>query len=59
MTAACIFVFLEEKMRELLDKKREKTKKKRGKEKRKVTDHMIGQKMREICALCRSVSWRS
>ena len=25
----------------------------------KVTDHMIGQKRREICVLCRSVFWRS
>ena len=34
-------------------------KKKRRKEKRKITDHLIGQKRREICALCRSVSRRS
>ena len=47
-------------MRELLDKngKREK---KRRKEKRKITDQLDWTKKgwREICALCRSVSWRS
>ena len=36
-----------------------KERKKRRKEKRKITDHLIGQKRREICALCRSVSRRS
>ena len=35
-------------MCELLDKDGEGNKK----EKRKITDHMIGQKKREICALC-------
>ena len=51
MTAACNFISLGEKMRELLDKngKRKET---RRKEKRKITDHMIGQKRCEICALC-------
>ena len=53
MTAACNFISLGEKMSELLEKK---GKEKRRKEKRKITDHMIGQKRREICALCRSVS---
>ena len=43
----------------ILDKKWEKKEKKRRKEKRKITDHLIGQKRRETCALCRSVSWRS
>ena len=52
MTAACNFISLGEEMRELLDKERKK-------EKRKIADHMIGQKRREICALCRSVFWRS
>ena len=36
-------------MRELLEKI---TGKERKKEKRIITDHMIGQKRREICALC-------
>ena len=36
MTAACNFISLGEKMRELLDKTRI--------EKRKITDHMIGKK---------------
>ena len=55
MTAACNFISLGEKMRELLDKNGKRKKK----EKRKITDHMIGQKRREICALCRSVFWQS
>ena len=43
-------------MREVLDKNGERKKKeKRRKEKRKITDHLIGQKRRKICALCRSV----
>ena len=59
MTAACNFISLGEKMRELLDKKgKRKKKEKKRKEKRKITDHLIGQKRREICALCRSVSWQ-
>ena len=58
MTTACNFISLGEKMRELLDKNG-KRKKKSRKEKRKIPDHMIGQKRREICALCRSVFWRS
>ena len=58
MTAACNFIPLGEKTRELLDKNGKR--KKKRKEKRKITDHMIGkQKRGEICALCRSVSWRS
>ena len=36
-----------------------KTGEERKKENRKITDHMIGQKRREICALCRSVFWRT
>ena len=59
MTAACNFISLGKKMRELLDITIRlditKERKKRRKEKRKITDHMIGQKRREICALCRSV----
>ena len=51
MTAACNFISLGEKMRELLTKNGER----KEKEKRKITDHMIGQKRREICAMCRSV----
>ena len=51
MTAACNFISLGEKMRELLDKN--------GKRKGEITDHMIGQKKREICASWRNVSWRS
>ena len=39
-------------MRELLDKYEKRMKKKK---KGKITDHMIGQKRREICALRRSV----
>ena len=39
-------------MRELLDKNGEK-------EKRIKTNQVIGQKRREICALCHSVFWRS
>ena len=44
-------------MRKLLDKngKRKKKRRKEKKKKRKITDHFIGQKRREICALCRSV----
>ena len=57
MTAACNFIFLGEKMRELLDENGKRKKKKKRKEK--ITDHLIGQKRREICALCRSVSQRS
>ena len=38
-------------MRELLDKNGKRKKEK----KRIITDHMIGQKWREIFALCRSV----
>ena len=57
MTAACNFISLGEKIGELLDKNVKRKKKK--KEKRKITDHLIGQKRREICALCHSVSWRS
>ena len=53
VTAACNFITSGEKMRELLDK----TGKKKGK--RKINDHMIEQKRREICTLCRSVFWRS
>ena len=53
MTAACSFISLGEKLRELLDKNGKKIK--RGK----ITDHMIGQKRREICALCRSIFWQS
>ena len=52
MTTACNFIFLGEEMRELLDKNWRRKKKK---EKRKITDHMIAQKGREICALCRSI----
>ena len=59
MTAACNFITLGEKMRELLDENQKRKKIQREKEKRKTTDHMIGQKRREICALCRSVFWRS
>ena len=56
MTAACNFITLGEKMHELLDENGKlKKEKKRGKEKRKVTNHMIGQKRRKICALCRNV----
>ena len=55
MTAACNFISLGEEMRELLEKMGEEIKK----EKRKITDHMIGQKRREIYALCRSVFWRN
>ena len=58
MAATCNFVSLGDKMRELLVKNR-KERKKRGKEKRKIIDHMIGQKRREVFALCCSVSWRS
>ena len=43
-------------MREPLEKKG-KQRKKIKKEKRKIIDHMIGQKRREICALCCGVSW--
>ena len=43
-------------MRELFDKNvKKKKRKKRRKEKRKITYHLIGQKRREICALCRIV----
>ena len=56
MTVACNFIFLGEKMSELLHKN---GKKKRRKDRKKLTDHMIGKKRREIYALCRSVSWRS
>ena len=45
-------------MRELLVKN-EKERKKEGKKKRKIIDQMIGQKLSEIFALCRSVSWQS
>ena len=41
MTAACNFISLGEKMRELLDKN---GKRKKKEEKRKITDHMIGEK---------------
>ena len=55
MTAACNFISLAEEMRKLLDKNRRRKKE----EKKKIPDHMNGQKRREICALCRSVFWRS
>ena len=45
-------------MRELLDENG-KRKKKERKRKEENYDHMIGQKRREICALCRSVFWQS
>ena len=45
-------------LRELLDKNG-KRKKNSRKEKRKITGHMNGQKRREICALCHSVSRQS
>ena len=48
MTAACNFISLREKMRELLDKNGNKKEKREEKKKRKITDHMIGQKRREI-----------
>ena len=54
--AACNFTSLEQKMRDLLDKR---GKKREEKKKGKITDHVIRNKRREICALCRSVSWRS
>ena len=57
MTAACNFITLGEKMRELLNENGKRKKKKREEKKRKITDYMIGQKRREICALCRSVVW--
>ena len=38
-------------MRELLEKKGKERKKERGI----IADHMIGQKRREMCALCRCV----
>ena len=41
MTAACNFISLGEKMRELLDKN---GKRKKERKKSKITDHMIGQK---------------
>ena len=59
MTASCNFITFGEKMRELLDENGKRKKKKRGKEKRKITFHMIGQKRREICALCRCLFWQS
>ena len=59
MTTACNFMSLGEKMCELLDKNGNRKKKKRRKEKRKITDHMIGQNICEICTLCGSVSWQS
>ena len=60
MTAAFNFISLGEKLRELLDKNvKSKKEKKRRKEKMKITEHLIGQKRREICALCCSVSRRS
>ena len=52
MTATCNFVPLGDKMRELLVKKWKK-------EKKKIIDHMIGLKRREIFAPCCNVSWRS
>ena len=56
MIAICNFASLgEEILIKLLFKKGKKT---RRKEKRKVIDHMIGQKRREMFALCRSVAWR-
>ena len=58
MTAACNFISLGKKMLELLDK----SGKRKKKENRIITDWMmmmIGQKRREICALCRSVFCRS
>ena len=57
MTAACNFISLGEKMRELL-----KTGKQRKKEKKRNEEnygYLIGQKRREICTLCRSVSRRT
>ena len=48
---------LEDKMRELLVKNEKERKKE--KKKRKIIDQMIGQKLSEIFALCRSVSWQS
>ena len=59
MTAACNFISLKGKKGEVLDKNEGKKRKKRKKEKRKITDHSIGQKRREICALCHSVFWQS
>ena len=55
MTAACNFISLGEKIGELLDKNGKR--KKKGREEN--YSHMIGQKRREICVLCRSGFWRS
>ena len=54
MTTACNFISLGEKIRELLDKYG-----KRKEEKKKRKEELVEQKRGEICALCRSVSWRS
>ena len=53
IAAACNFISLGEKMRELLHKNGKR------KKRRKLLINLIGQNRREICALCRSVSWRS
>ena len=54
MIAACNFISLGEKLRELLDKNGE-----RDKKRRKITDRLIGQKRRNIYEMCRSVSRQS
>ena len=51
MAAACNFISLGEKMRELLDKNGAR----KEKEKRKITDHMIGQKKGAKFARCVAV----
>ena len=55
MAAACNFISLGEKMRELLDKNGAR----KEKEKRKITDHMIGQKKARNLRDVSQCTWRS
>ena len=60
MTTARNFISSgENKIGELLDKNGKRKKKREEKKRGKITDRLIGQKRREICTLCHSVSWRS